>query len=61
MAAEIVEKAKFRDRKEKEAVNSAPGELPLDPTGATLTLDDLLKGKVVEHLEPAPWGREPRR
>jgi len=61
IAAEIVEKAKFRDRKEKEAVNSAPGELPLDPTGATLTLDDLLKGKVVEHREPAPWGHAPRR
>jgi len=61
MAPEILEKAKFRDRREKESFDSAPGELPLDPTGATLKLDDLLKGKVVEHKEPAPWWREPPR
>jgi 4-hydroxy-4-methyl-2-oxoglutarate aldolase len=52
MASEILEKAKFRDRKEQEAAGFAPGELPLDPTGATLQLDALLKDKVVEHGKP---------
>jgi 4-hydroxy-4-methyl-2-oxoglutarate aldolase len=56
MATEILTKAKFRDRREKQTTEAAPGELPLDPTGATLKLDDLLKGMVVEHHEPAPWG-----
>jgi 4-hydroxy-4-methyl-2-oxoglutarate aldolase len=57
MAGAILEKAKFRDRKEQESTGSALGELPLDPTGAALQLDSLLSGKVVEHREPASWGR----
>jgi 4-hydroxy-4-methyl-2-oxoglutarate aldolase len=53
MAGEILEKAKLRDRRERE--DSAPGELPLDPAGATLQLDAMLKGKVIEHREPVSW------
>jgi hypothetical protein len=55
MASEILVKAKLRDRKEQEQAGSAPGELPLDPTGATLQLDGMLKGKVIEHREPVSW------
>lgn len=54
VAREILEKAKLRDRRERESV-SAAGELPLDPSGAALQLEALLKGKVVEHREPAAW------
>jgi 4-hydroxy-4-methyl-2-oxoglutarate aldolase len=60
MAGVILEKAKFRDRKEQEATGSSPGELPLDPTGAALQLDSLIDGKVVEHREPVSWGPAPR-
>lgn len=55
MASEILAKAKLRDRKEQESAGSAPGELPLDPTGAMLELDAMLKGKVIEHREPVSW------
>jgi 4-hydroxy-4-methyl-2-oxoglutarate aldolase len=55
VARAVLDKAKLRDRKEQEAAAIAPGELPLDPTGAVLQLDDLLKGKVVEHREPVSW------
>lgn len=61
MANEILEKAKRRDKREKESAGSAPGELPLDPAGATLELDALLKGRVVEHMEPVTWRPEPSR
>jgi hypothetical protein len=44
------------DRKEQELVGSAPGELPIDPTGTALQLEQLLKGKVVEHRELVSWG-----
>jgi hypothetical protein len=44
----------------QEAASSAPGELPLDPAGAALQLDGLLKGKVVEHREPVSWGPRSR-
>lgn len=56
MAGAILEKAKFRDRKEQESAASALGELPLDPTGAALQLDSLLNGKVIEHRERVSWG-----
>jgi 4-hydroxy-4-methyl-2-oxoglutarate aldolase len=59
MASEIIEKARFRDRKEQELAGSAPGELPLDPTGAKMQLDGLLKGKVIEHREPVSWRPAP--
>ena len=59
MAGEILEKAKLRDRKEQESADSAPGELPLDPAGATLQLDAMLKGKVIEHREPVRWSPRP--
>lgn len=55
MAAQMVEKAKFRDLKERQSAGNAPGELPLDPAGAALTVDDLLKGKVVEHRDLVSW------
>ena len=55
MAGEILEKAKFRERREQELVDSPPGELPVDPAGAALQLDDLLKGKVIEHREQVSW------
>ena len=55
MAGEILEKAKLRDRKEQESAESAPGELPLDPAGAALQLDGILKGKVIEHRERVSW------
>ena len=59
MAGEILEKAKFRERREQELVDSPPGELPVDPAGAALQLDDLLKGKVIEHREQVSWGPQP--
>jgi 4-hydroxy-4-methyl-2-oxoglutarate aldolase len=60
MAGAILEKAKYRDRKEQESTGSSLGELPLDPTGAALQLDSLLDGKVVEHREPVSWRPMPR-
>jgi 4-hydroxy-4-methyl-2-oxoglutarate aldolase len=59
MAAEVLEKAKVRERRERETADLPPGELPPDPAGAALQLDDLLKGKVVEHREPVAWGPQP--
>lgn len=59
MAGEILEKSKLRDRKERESAGSAPGELPLDPTGATLQLEAMLKGKVIEHRERVSWSPRP--
>lgn len=56
MARTVLEKARFRDLKEKEAGSAATTELPLDPYGAVLSLDRLLAGKVVEHHEPRSWG-----
>ncbi|MDA8249766.1 MAG: hypothetical protein M0Z28_11365 [Rhodospirillales bacterium] len=61
MATEILATARRRDRREKETEGAAPGELPLDPGGAELTLDRLLKGRVVEHREPVSWRPEPAR
>src|SRR5580692_8966701 len=55
MANEVIERAKLRDRKEQEAADSAPGELPLDPAGKALQLDEILKGKVTEHRERVSW------
>jgi 4-hydroxy-4-methyl-2-oxoglutarate aldolase len=55
MANETLERAKLRDRKEQEAIDSAPGELPLDPAGIALQLDEILKGKVIEHRERVSW------
>ncbi|MFO1107645.1 MAG: hypothetical protein U1E61_00530 [Bradyrhizobium sp.] len=55
MAGEILAKAKFRVRKEQESADVTLGELPLDPTGASLQLDSLLEGKVVEHREAVSW------
>ena len=56
MAIDIIDKAKFRDQREQELAGSSPGELPLDPSGAALQLDSLLKGKIVEHSELVSWG-----
>jgi 4-hydroxy-4-methyl-2-oxoglutarate aldolase len=56
MAKAVLEKARFRDRKEREEGGSAAGELPLDPSGAALSLDGLLAGRVVEHHELQSWG-----
>lgn len=55
IAREVLAKARFRDRKERETDGTA-GELPLDPSGASLALDDLLAGKVTEHHELQSWG-----
>jgi 4-hydroxy-4-methyl-2-oxoglutarate aldolase len=60
IAGDILEKATFRERREQESTG-APGELPLDPAGAVLQLDDLLKGKVVEHRETVSWGPQATR
>lgn len=54
MAERVLDRARARDSKEKEQPSA--GELPLDPSGATLVLDDLLKGKVEEHHELVRWG-----
>lgn len=54
MAEQVLEKARIRDRNER--VDAQAGELPLDPAGATLQLDNLLKGKVEEHHELVSWG-----
>lgn len=56
MAKVVLEKARFRDRKEREESGTTAGELPLDPSGATLSLDKLLAGKVTEHHELQSWG-----
>lgn len=56
MARAVLEKARFRDRKEKESSATTAGELPLDPSGAALSLDALLTGKVIEHHERQFWG-----
>jgi 4-hydroxy-4-methyl-2-oxoglutarate aldolase len=56
MAKEVLEKARFRDRKERESNSVTAGELPLDPSGAALSLDKLLAGRVVEHHELRSWG-----
>jgi len=56
MARTVLEKARFRDLKEKESGSATSGELPLDPSGATLSLDRLLAGRVVEHHELRAWG-----
>ena len=56
MAKQVLEKARIRDRKEREPVMAGAGELPLDPSGATLSLDRLLADKVVEHHERQSWG-----
>lgn len=58
MAKPVLEKARFRDRKEREAAGLAAGEQPLDPSGAALSLDKLLAGRVVEHHELRSWGAE---
>jgi 4-hydroxy-4-methyl-2-oxoglutarate aldolase len=51
----VLEKARKRDAKEREqTVGSA--ELPLDPSGAVLSIDRLLSGKVIEHHEFRSWG-----
>jgi 4-hydroxy-4-methyl-2-oxoglutarate aldolase len=54
MAEAILGKAQLRERREKGSPGVA-GELPLDPGGKDLKLDDLLKGRVVEHREPVSW------
>jgi 4-hydroxy-4-methyl-2-oxoglutarate aldolase len=58
MASAVLEKARFRDRKERESTSQAAGEVPFDPSGATLSLDKLLEGRVVEHDELRSWGAE---
>lgn len=60
LADEVLARANLRDRKERESANAQPGELPLDPAGAVLQLDALLKGRVVEHREPVSWGAKPK-
>lgn len=54
-AARILEATRKRDRHEADTA-TAYSELPLDPAGAKLGIDDLLKGKVVEHHELVSWG-----
>lgn len=52
-AEEILAKATRRDRFEAEAIAKGnTAELPLDPAHGILKLEDMLKGKVVEHFEP---------
>ncbi len=53
-AERVLEAARARDRHEQKT-SERFDELPLDPTGARLDLDELLKGKVIEHHEPADW------
>ena len=55
-AAEVLEKARARDAHER-AQQAKSGELPLDPTGATLDLDKLLEGKIIHHHEPVTWAK----
>lgn len=55
MAEEVLEKARWRDRNERESAPGTGSELPPDPFGATRTLDDMLRGKVVEHRERVNW------
>jgi len=58
MANAVLEKARIRDRKEREESRIGAGELPLDPSGAALSLDKLLAGKVIEHHELRSWGAD---
>jgi 4-hydroxy-4-methyl-2-oxoglutarate aldolase len=54
-AARVLDAARGRDIHEAKTA-TAYSELPLDPAGKKLSIDDLLKGKVVEHHEPVSWG-----
>jgi 4-hydroxy-4-methyl-2-oxoglutarate aldolase len=56
MAKAVLEKARVRDRRERDEGGTPATELPLDPSGAALSLDKLLSGKVVEHHERRSWG-----
>jgi len=56
MAVAVLEKARHRDAKEREQGVTGTPELPLDPSGAALSLDRLLAGKVTEHHEFHAWG-----
>jgi 4-hydroxy-4-methyl-2-oxoglutarate aldolase len=53
-AARVLDAARGRDIHEAKTA-TAYSELPLDPAGKKLSIDDLLKGKVVEHHEPVSW------
>jgi 4-hydroxy-4-methyl-2-oxoglutarate aldolase len=55
-AAAVLEKARFRDRSENAPGSATFGELTLDPSGAALSLQRLLDGKVVEHHHLQSWG-----
>jgi 4-hydroxy-4-methyl-2-oxoglutarate aldolase len=59
MAKSVLEKARFRDRKERESNGATAGELPLDPSGGAVSLDKLLAGKIIEHHELRSWGPDP--
>lgn len=55
MAKVALEKARLRDLKERETGGVTAAELPLDPSGAALSLDKLLAGRVIEHHELQSW------
>lgn len=58
-AARVLAASRKRDRHEQDRAQ-AFNELPLDPAGAALDIDTLLKGKVIEHREPVTWRGMPR-
>lgn len=54
-AEAVLEKALARERQELRPPSATAGELPPDPAGRTPTIDELLRGKVVEHRAFHRW------
>jgi 4-hydroxy-4-methyl-2-oxoglutarate aldolase len=55
IAATVLEKAQARERAERRPAGETAGELPQDPFGRNQTIQDLLRGKVVEHYGYKDW------
>lgn len=54
-AEDVLAKALKREKAEQQSAPGVNPELPVDPVRGAQSLDDLLKGKVVEHRGPVSW------